>query len=186
MSKNMLNKVEKTMNFDDFSVGDYTYFEKSFTFEDYKKFELLSGDSNPLHSNEDYAKLTKYSKNIIPLHLTISPFTAIAGMCFPGKPSLYLGHEIQALKPVYYDEKLVYSAKVTSINQSSRVLTLRVLVLRSDEIVVDAEMRVQSLEQTWSSYKNKFKIYSNDTKGYAVVTGATGEIGGGNPDMGEA
>jgi len=177
MNENKSIIVEKNMQFDDFNIGDYIYFEKSFNFDDYRKFETLSGDSNPLHSNEDYAKLTKYKKRILPLHLTISPLSAIAGMIFPGKPSLYLGHEIQAIKAVYFDEKLIYSAKITSINQSIRVLTIRVLVLRNTEIVVDAEMRVQSLEQTWSLDMNSSTIYNNNTKGYALITGATGEIG---------
>lgn len=177
MDENKLNEVEIPINFDDFSVGDYTYFEKSFNVEDFRIFEILSGDSNPLHSDEDYAKLTKYGKKILPVHLTISPFSAIAGMCFPGKPSLYLGHEIKALKPVYYHEKLIYSAKIKNINHSNRILTLRVLVIRNDDIVVDAEMSVQSLEQTWILNNSKFEIYSNHNKGYAIVSGATGEIG---------
>jgi short-subunit dehydrogenase/acyl dehydratase/acyl carrier protein len=169
--------VTKNVKFDDFSVGDYTYFERTFLYDDYKLFSKLSGDKNPLHSDSQYASSTKFSKRIVPLHLTISPLSAIAGMIFPGKPSLYLDHEVRAIKAVYFDEKLIYTAKIISINRPSRILTLSVLVIRNIDVVVEAIIKVQSLEENWTTSNNDYKIYNQHSKGYAVVTGASGEIG---------
>jgi short-subunit dehydrogenase len=107
--------------------------------------------------------------------MTLAPLSAIAGMDFPGEPSLYLGHEIRASRPVHYGDRLTYSAKIVALNRSHRVLTLRVLVLRAAEVVLDATMRVQARDAAWASAP-AHEIRSA-TNGVALVTGASGEIG---------
>jgi len=125
-------------SFDDFAVGDVTVFERNITREDFAVFSGLSGDTNPLHHDEDHARNTRFKRTIVPLHLLLAPLSSVAGMAFPGEPSLYLGHEVRAAQPVHYGEALRYSARIEAVNLAQRVLTLRVLVLRGTEIVVEA------------------------------------------------
>ena len=82
--------------FSDFSVGDLIYFNKTFKNNDYKKFAEISEDFNPLHHNNKYALKYGDGHNIVPLHLIISPISRIAGMNFPGTPSLYFRPHCQS------------------------------------------------------------------------------------------
>jgi short-subunit dehydrogenase/acyl dehydratase/acyl carrier protein len=161
------------MRFDDFKIGDYVTFQRHFTSSDYRVFQRISGDSNPLHHDAAYGAISEFGRTIVPLHLVASPLSAVAGMSLPGEPSLYLGHELRAIAPVYFGDRLTYSARVCSINHSHRVLTLSVVVLRGIDVVLEGEMRVQSRLEDWSTKSE----YVSAGRPSALVTGATGAIG---------
>jgi short-subunit dehydrogenase/acyl dehydratase len=163
--------------FDDFAVGDLAVLDRHFTREDFETFAALSGDRNPLHHDSAHAAATSFGVPIVPLHLVLAPLSAIAGMIFPGEPSLYLGHEVRATRPVHYGDHLRYSARVSAVAAASRTLTLRVLVLRGAEVVVEATMRVQATAERWER-PAAAAILRTARPGRALITGASGEIGG--------
>lgn len=164
------------MKFEHFQIGDVISFEKSFEQEQFEAFALLSGDRNPLHWDHEHAENTRFGRPIVPLHMTLLPISAIAGMTLPGKPSLILGHEVRATLPVYYGDILTYSARIQAINAAKRVLTIRVLALRAAEIVLDLTMRVSATSDEWDN-SPKLSILSTQSPARVVVTGASGEIG---------
>lgn len=166
-----------TYSMDSFSVGDYVVFQRSYSQPDFANFSALSHDSNPLHHDADYAARSPFGRPIVPLHVTLSPLSMIAGMVFPGEPSLYLNHEVRAARPVYYGETLCYSARIEAINISHRVLSIRVLALRGSEVVLDAAMRVQSHATHWST-PPALPVRNTSKPALAVITGGSGEIGG--------
>ncbi len=165
------------VRFSDFRLGDHVVFERTFAQSDFEGFRALSGDSNRLHHDPAYAADTPFGQPIVPLHMTVAPFSAIAGMMLPGLPSLYLGHELTAVRPVFFGETLVYSARISAISAANRVLTLSVLVLRGAEVVVEARMTVQARDAEWPAQPETFPIRRTDRR-VALVTGATGAIGG--------
>ena len=144
------------MHFNDFNIGDYVTFKKNFKNTDFDNFKFLSGDSNLLHHDKKYSSTTVFKKPIVPVHLAIAPFSMIAGMIFPGRPSLYLGHKIKASSPIFYNQNISYSAKIIDINSVMRILTIKVLAYRESEIVIEAELTVQATENEWNT-----KGYSN-------------------------
>ncbi|HVE15688.1 MAG TPA: SDR family NAD(P)-dependent oxidoreductase, partial [Chthoniobacterales bacterium] len=166
-----------TQSFKNFTVGDHVVFERSYSLADFAAFSKLSGDGNPLHHETGYAERSSFGRLIVPLHITLAPLSMIAGMVFPGEPSLYLGHEVHAARPVHYDETIRYSARIETINTARSVLGLRVLALRGAEVVLDARMRVQALKDEWETPPT-LVVRKASEPGLAVVTGAAGEIGG--------
>jgi len=164
-------------SFDSFAVGNVAIFEHTFSQQDFAAFSRLSGDTNPLHHDERHALTTQFRRTIVPLHLVLAPLSRVAGMVFPGEPSLYLGHDVRAAQPVHYGEALRYSARIEAVNIANRVLTVRALALRGTEIVLDAAMRVQATAEIWNSVSS-VPILRTHCPGRAVVTGASGAIGG--------
>ena len=164
------------VDFSNFSIGDVAIFERTFTEDDFASFSTLSGDHNPLHHDSAHAAKTEFGKTIVPLHLTIAPFSMIAGMVFPGEPSLYLGHDVRASKPVFYGDCLRYSARIMAINAGHRILTIRVLAIRNSDVVLDAEMRVQATTGRWET-EPSVPIIRTARPSRAMITGASGEIG---------
>lgn len=168
--------AEVNSDFAQFAVGDYTHFQKTFTLDEFESFSSISGDSNELHYNGDVAASSEFGRPIVPLHLTIAPLSRVAGMCFPGPPSLYLSHSVKAIKPVFYNEELTYSARITAINQTHRVLSISVLAWRENEVVLTAEMQVQARTATWSE-PDAIPRHTSHDQPTAVITGASGAIG---------
>jgi short-subunit dehydrogenase/acyl carrier protein len=136
----------------------------------------MSGDKNPLHHDVEFSAKSQFGAPIVPLHMTLSPLSAIAGMHFPGKPSLYLGHEVRSILPVYFGEDVTYSARIVAINAVKRVLTVRVLAISRSEVCLDCTMRVQCLSEEWQS-EDAAAYHHADHARTALITGATGEIG---------
>jgi short-subunit dehydrogenase/acyl dehydratase/acyl carrier protein len=162
--------------FSSFAVGDVAIFERSFSPDDFAIFSRLSGDSNPLHHDEEHALNTQFGATIVPLHLLLAPLSRLAGMVFPGEPSLYLGHEVRAAQPVRYGESLRYSGRIEAVNTTHRVLTVRALALRGTTVVLDAVMRVQAAVESWNS-ESDVPIIHTGVHRRAIVTGASGAIG---------
>ena len=162
--------------FENFKEGDYLNFVEIFTNKDFEEFSSISGDKNALHHDQNYSKNTEFKVPIVPLHLSIAPFSRIAGMYMPGLPSLYLGHKISALKPVFYNQKTNYSAKIISINSEYRILTIRVLISQENIIKVIGNLKVQSTKAEWFEKEN-IDLKNDKDISYALITGATGEIG---------
>jgi short-subunit dehydrogenase/acyl dehydratase/acyl carrier protein len=161
--------------FSSFNVGDCAVFRQSFEPEEFENFAALSGDRNPMHYDSAHTGGSKFGRTIVPMHMTIAPLSRIAGMIFPGAPSLYLGHEVRSISPVYFGDKLIYSARITAVNPKLRTLTIRVLVIRDVEVVLDAEMLVMSQQESWDVTKDAPDL--SPPPKFALVTGATGEIG---------
>ncbi len=63
-----------------------------------------------------YAAATPFGRPIVPLHLTLAPMSMIAGMVFLENPRYYLGHEVRAARPVYFGDRLRYSARIATVN----------------------------------------------------------------------
>lgn len=168
--------MKSKRQFKDFSVGDYLNFEEIYTSKDFDQFSDISGDKNSLHHDYEYSKETEFKEPIVPLHLSIAPFSRIAGMYMPGLPSLYLGHKISALRPVFYNQKTNYSAKIISINSEYRILTIRVLISQNNVIKVVGTLTVKSTQSYWYQ-ENKILIKNDNDISYVLITGATGEIG---------
>lgn len=164
------------LNFEQFSVGDVINFEKIFQQEDFEKFAQISGDLNPLHHDAEYA--ADYANNhlIVPLHLIIGPLSRIAGMNFPGTPSLYLSHSVRAVSQLKYGEAITYSAKIIALNPAKRVMKIRVLGLVGARVIFDAEMDTRALRFEWDQ-EIDCEMNKASIKKRVLITGSSGAIG---------
>ncbi len=74
-------------------------------------FAELSGDNNPIHIDEAYARETVFKKPIVHGFLVGSIFSRIFGTQYPGIGTIYLSQSMKFLAPVFAGER--YQAKIT-------------------------------------------------------------------------
>ena len=55
----------KDLSLNDINIGDTVSFIRVFTEKDVKDFTKLSGDENPLHTDENYASKTKFGQKLV-------------------------------------------------------------------------------------------------------------------------
>jgi short-subunit dehydrogenase/acyl dehydratase/acyl carrier protein len=175
----MLERADRT--FTSFAAGDYVTFTRRFSAADFKAFEKLSGDSNPLHHDAAYASETRFKKPIVPIFLAASPLSAIAGTMLPGHRSLILSSSLRALAPVPYDMDIAYSAKVVSTLDAGSTLALRAIAFLGDQVLIDADLLVQVRDDVDASrapaHDASVAIRRRNGK-RALITGANGAIAG--------
>lgn len=94
------------MKFEELKIGQSYEMKRVFTQEEVAKFANLSYDTNPLHTDVEFAKKTQFGQLIVPGFLTASMFSAIIGTKFPGFGSIYLNQNMSFRSPVFPEQEV--------------------------------------------------------------------------------
>lgn len=129
----------------DISVGDAAFFSRMFTQEDVLAFARLSGDKNPLHLDEAYARTTRFGQRLVHGMLVGSLCSALVGMYLPGKRCLYLSQTLLFRKPVFIGDTVVVRGIVRAKSGSTGVLEIGVSITKDHEEVLNGIATVQAL-----------------------------------------
>ena len=119
--------------FNDINLNDEVTFEYTIDQSKMDAFRMITGDSNPLHCDLDYAKEQGYDENVVYGMLSASILSTLAGMYIPGKYSLIHSVEINFTKPVFISRcPLTVHAKV--IEKDERVLITTLTIRMAEEL----------------------------------------------------
>lgn len=112
----------------DLTVANGVQYEYEFSFsdEDVVGFAKVSGDSNPIHLDEEYASKTMFKKRIVHGFLGGSVFSKVFGTIIPGEGTIYMSQTLKFMGPMYIGVK--YKAifeffEVDLTKHRSKVLT---------------------------------------------------------------
>ena len=129
--------------FEDIYVGLKEEFQVTVTADMLKQFCQLTGDVNPLHTNEEFAKEKGYVSNVAYGMLTASFLSTLAGVYLPGERSLIHSVESKFVKPVYVGDTLTVSGQVTECNEMFAVFTMKTVITNQNgEKVLRGKMQV--------------------------------------------
>lgn len=108
----------------DLYLGQEVVEERVFCREDVMQFAELTGDCNPLHLNEVYAKNSRFGETIVHGVLVLGFISKIIGMRLPGEGSIYLEQKVRFVAPVYVGEKIFAKVKIAGINYERNIYSL--------------------------------------------------------------
>ncbi|MBR0576384.1 MaoC family dehydratase [Proteiniclasticum sp. BAD-10] len=118
-------------------IGDSEFYERTVTEADVVMFGGVSGDLNPAHFNEKYARDTMFKGRIVHGMLTASYFSTVLGTLLPGPGTIYLGQELKFTKPVRVQDTIKAVVTVTEINLEKNIVKLETIAYNeSGEVVV--------------------------------------------------
>ena len=118
--------------FVDINVGLEESFSVTVNSEKLDKFLKISGDINPLHTDAEYSKSKGFSDRVVYGMLTSSFFSTLVGVYLPGKYCILQGVDIQFSKPVYIDDILTITGKVSYINEAYKQLEIKAVIINQD------------------------------------------------------
>lgn len=122
---------------DDISVGDYVRFTKTITEEDVRTFAAISGDTNRLHLDSEFAEDTRFGEPIAHGALVAGLISAALAR-LPGL-TIYLSQDLQYLAPVEIDDTVTASCEVVEVLGGDR-FRLRTCVFDEDgETIIEGE-----------------------------------------------
>jgi len=107
-------------------------------------FAGISGDFNPLHVDEEFAKDTLFGRRLVHGCFSNALISAVLGTKLPGSGALYASQKTRYVKPVFIGDTLTAVAEVlekfTKKNGELRFVRLRTDVLnQDDETVTEGE-----------------------------------------------
>ena len=120
---------------EELQVGMTAETSKTISESDVYLYAGITGDLNPAHVNEQYAKTTVFQTRIAHGMLTAGLVSSILGNQLPGAGTIYLGQELKFLAPVRIGDTVTAKVEVTELLPPKRV-KLRTTCLNQDGILV--------------------------------------------------
>jgi 3-hydroxybutyryl-CoA dehydratase len=129
----------------DMKIGDEEYLTKTITESDIYLYAGITGDYNPAHVNEEYAKNTPFKSRIAHGMLSTGFISAVLGTKLPGPGTIYLSQEVAFKKPVYIGDTITAVVKIIDIidNNKFHIMELETNCYnQNDEIIIEGIARV--------------------------------------------
>ena len=125
-------------------IGQKAKFSKVITKKDVLMFSEISGDKNPIHIDETYAKTTIFKSPIVHGLLCAGLISSVIANTLPGEGTIYLGQELKFLSPVFHNENLTAEVEIIEIIKDKKHLILKTIVKKdNDTIVISGVARVK-------------------------------------------
>ena len=129
---------------DDLKPGMSESFTKTVTESDIQKFGEVSGDVNPAHFDEEWAKTTMFKGRIAHGVLTSSYISTVLGMKMPGPGTIFMSLTTRFKAPVRIGDTVVATCTVREVVTDKRRVVFDCVCKVGDTTVVDGEAMVMA------------------------------------------
>jgi 3-hydroxybutyryl-CoA dehydratase len=129
--------------FDQLEIGDSDRFSKTVTDSDIYLFAGVTGDMNPAHIDEAYAKGTFFKTRIAHGILSAGFISAVIGTRLPGPGTVYMRQTLAFLAPVHIGDTITATVEVVEKLKEKKRVRLKTTCVNQDGIqVLDGEALV--------------------------------------------
>ena len=122
----MNNSLE--YSFDEIKIGLEHHFEITINEKLEEDFARISGDFNPLHMDEQYAKKSKFGKRVCHGMLLSSFFSRLVGMYLPGKNALYFSQNLNFVGPCFIGDRIIVKGEVIDKSEAARMIKIETTI----------------------------------------------------------
>lgn len=139
--ENRMNELSG-YDFEDLQEGMSASFSKIITESDISLFADVSGDKNPVHLDEEFARTTPFKGRIAHGMLGASVISAALASRLPGPGSVYLGQNLRFKAPVRPGDTVHVTVTVKELMPEKRRVSLSTVCTVSDKPVIEGEALV--------------------------------------------
>ena len=124
---------------EDLKVGQQAMFGRTVTDADILAFAGVSGDTNPIHLHDGFARSTRFGQRIAHGMLGAGYISTVIGTKLPGPGAIYVSQSMIFKAPVLVGDTITAVATITQIDDKRRRVTLKTQCLNGDKVVIDGE-----------------------------------------------
>lgn len=128
--------------FEDLSEGMSGSYSREVTEADIQAFADVSGDTNPVHLNEDYAAGTLFKSRIAHGILSASYISTVIGTKLPGPGCIYVSQLLKFKAPVRIGDTVTATATVTGLVPEKGFVVLETICTVNGKPVLTGEATV--------------------------------------------
>lgn len=119
-----------------FIPGDKASRTTTITDEMIRSFAQLTGDTNPVHLDDDYAAKTRFGRRIAHGMIAAGLISAALANDLPGPGTVYLSQTLQFRGPVYPGDTITTTVEVKTVRPDKPIITLNTACINQDNKVV--------------------------------------------------
>jgi len=139
----------RTIN--EIKIGEWAEFAKTVSEHDIYEYAGISGDFNPAHVNEEYAKGTFFKTRIAHGMLSAAFISNILGNQLPGPGAIYIRQELNFRAPVRIGDTIKARVEVIDMNVEKNQIRLKTQCInQAGTVVIDGEATVSPPKLTAS------------------------------------
>jgi 3-hydroxybutyryl-CoA dehydratase len=127
---------------EDLYVGMKGVYARTITETDIVMFAGISGDTNPMHLNEEYARQTPFGGRIAHGMLSACFITTVLGTRLPGPGCIYMSQSLRFRAPVRIGETVTTTVTVQELVPEKRRAVLSTICTVTDHVVIEGEAMV--------------------------------------------
>lgn len=128
--------------FEDLYIGLAAEFGKTITDADILMFAGVSGDTNPVHLDEEFAVTSMFKGRIAHGMLTASLISTVMGTKLPGPGCIYMDQTLKFLAPVRTGDTVRARVTVAELIEKKRRAILETACLVADKPVVEGRATI--------------------------------------------
>lgn len=133
---------------EELSVGQSAQLVRTVSEADIVGFAEVTGDTNPVHLDADYAAKTSFGERIAHGMLSAGYISAVLGTTLPGPGAIYLSQTLKFKRPVKIGDEVAAIVTISEINAAKAQVTLATVCKVNGKTVVDGEAVVMVPRRT--------------------------------------
>lgn len=127
-------ELGKTIN--EIEIGEEASFTKTISETDVYNYAGVTGDFNPAHINESFAKKSMFGGRIAHGMLSAGLISTVLGTKLPGPGCIYVSQDLKFTSPVHFGDTITAKVKVINKNVEKNRVELETKCIKQDEDVV--------------------------------------------------
>jgi len=128
-------------------VGDTFSTTREVTDELIREFADLSGDYNPIHLDEEYAKKTRFGQRIAHGMLSGAFISAVLGYEFGERKLVYLSQTMRFTAPAFIGDTITTTATISSVREDKPIVVVDTTCTKqTGEVTITGEAVVMMLD----------------------------------------
>lgn len=131
-----MSRTATSTPYDAIEIGQSATMVRSITEGDLRAFANLSGDTNPVHLDDDFAKGTPFKGRIVHGALMAAHISAALATEFPGPGTIYLEQHVRFRRPVRIGDTLTTHLEVVEKIDEKKFVKLKGDVTNQDGTLV--------------------------------------------------
>ena len=140
LPKGLEKMMQNGKTIDHIEIGEKASIRKTITESDVYTFAQLSGDTNPLHLDEDYASGSLFKERVAHGMLTAVLIPAVLGTRLPGAGTINLSQSLRFTAPVKFGDTIEVEVEVTEkLEEKNRVVLRTTCRNQRGQTVIEGE-----------------------------------------------
>ena len=135
----------RELSLEDIAIGQQVTFSWKAQYSSMDLFAKISGDLNPLHLDEDYAKEHGYDGRIVHGFLLGAVISGLIGMVLPGRRCLLLEEKLTFHEPIYANDDITFKLQVSDVHPDLSLIILKVLASKTKKTMMKGSLTCKLL-----------------------------------------